>query len=314
MQTTTEPTATTAPSPNGSARSAPRAPCVPCPPAKSNGRVRCEHPCAFPSCGLGCVAARTSLASRIAVFAYGVASYAVCLVTFVYLFGFMIGFGVPTALDGEPQGPLWRALLVNLGLVALFGVQHSVMARPWFKRALTRIIPSAAERPTYVLLSCVALVAMFWLWRPIGGDIWRVDNRPAALALVALFAAGGGLVFVATFLINHFDLFGLRQVWLFLRGRPYTQLKFGTPAIYKYVRHPLYVGWIITFWATPHMTIAHLVFALGMTAYILLAIKWEERDLVSVHGSDYIEYRKNVPMLTPRLGRRSAARPQVRAS
>ncbi|HKO57926.1 MAG TPA: isoprenylcysteine carboxylmethyltransferase family protein [Thermoanaerobaculia bacterium] len=236
---------------------------------------------------------------RIAFFAYGLLCYAVFFATFLYAIGFIGGFGVPTTLDGAPRGPLARALAVDLVLLTLFAVQHSVMARRWFKERWTRFVPPVLERSTYVLLSSVALILMFWQWRPLGGVVWSVSDPAGRLALRILFGFGFALVLVATFLINHFDLFGLRQVWLFLRGKPYTQLKFGTPGPYRLVRHPLYVGWFFAFWMTPVMTSAHLLFAIATAAYILLAIQFEERDLLREHGSAYEEYRRRVPMLIP---------------
>jgi protein-S-isoprenylcysteine O-methyltransferase Ste14 len=247
-----------------------------------------------------------SLLHRFLTFAYGVASYAVFFVTFLYAAGFIGDFVVPKSIDSPAVVPFWRALLVNLGLLALFAVQHSVMARPAFKRWWTRLIPEPAERSTYVLFSSLALIALFAGWQPMGGTIWHVENQAGRIALYAAFAFGWGLVLVSTYLINHFDLFGLRQVWLHLRGREYTTLKFATPSLYKHVRHPLYVGWFFAFWATPTMTVAHLVFALITTAYILLAIRWEERDLAA-HHPEYTEYQRRVPMLIPR--RQTAAPP-----
>ena len=239
-----------------------------------------------------------SISHRVLVFAYGIASYAVFLVTFLYAAGFIGNFLVPKSIDSQATVPFWPALLVNLGLLALFAVQHSVMARPAFKRWWTRIVPEPAERSTYVLFSSVALIALFAFWQPMGGAVWHVENPIGKAALYAAFAFGWGLVLVTTFLINHFDLFGLRQVWLHLLGKEYTALKFVTPAPYRIVRHPLYVGWLFAFWATPTMTVAHLVFALMTTAYILVAIRLEERDLVA-HHPEYADYQRNVPMLLP---------------
>jgi protein-S-isoprenylcysteine O-methyltransferase Ste14 len=238
---------------------------------------------------------------RVTVFAYGVASYAVFFATFLYAVGFIGNFGVPKTIDGERQVPLIQAMLTNMGLLGLFAVQHSVMARRWFKRAWTRIVPEPAERSTYVLLSSLCLIAMFYFWEPMGGPIWSVENPTARLALMAIFFLGFAIVLVSTFLINHFDLFGLRQVYLYLRGRRYTTLQFRTPAFYRYVRHPLYFGWLLAFWAAPDMTAAHLLFALLTTAYIFMAIQWEERDLVRDHGELYRQYRRTTPMILPRL-------------
>jgi protein-S-isoprenylcysteine O-methyltransferase Ste14 len=241
---------------------------------------------------------------RIAAFTYGVVCYAIFFVTFLYAIGFVGDLFVPKSIDSAPQGPLGQALLINTLLLGLFAVQHSVMARPAFKRWWTRFVPKPVERSTYVLFSSLALIALFVHWQPIGGVIWDVQDPVGQAVLYGLFAFGWGLVLVATFLINHFDLFGLRQVWLYLRGKEYRPLNFGTPALYKIVRHPLYVGWFFAFWATPTMTVAHLFFALLTTAYILIAIRFEERDLVAEHGARYSEYRRQVPMLVPRLGGR----------
>jgi methanethiol S-methyltransferase len=245
------------------------------------------------------------MVKRIALFTYGVVSYFIFLGTFLYAVGFIGGFGVPTRLDGERQGSLGAALAVDAGLLALFAVQHSVMARRWFKDWWTRIVPPPIERSTYVLFSSVALLLLFALWRPMGVTVWAVTGPAARTTLLALFGFGWALVLLCTFLINHFDLFGLRQVWLFLRGRPYTPVPFATPGPYRLVRHPLYVGWLFAFWMTPVMTLAHLVFAVGTTLYILAAIQFEERDLVREHGHTYEDYRRRVPMLLPSGGRAS---------
>ncbi len=246
--------------------------------------------------------------NRTLVFAYGGLSYLIFLGTFLYAVGFIGGFAVPTRLDAPSRDPLAVALAIDAALLGLFAVQHSVMARKWFKDAWTRIVPAAAERSTYVLLSSLALILLFWQWRPIGGVVWSVENEGARLALRGLFGFGWAVVLVCTFLINHFDLFGLRQVWLHLMGRPYTPLGFVTPGPYRHVRHPLYVGWLFAFWMTPTMTVAHLVFAIATTAYILIAIQFEESDLLREHGSTYAQYRARVPMLVPfRRARRSEA-------
>jgi len=236
---------------------------------------------------------------RVLALAYGVTCYAIFLMTFCYAIGFIGGFVVPTALDGEASGSLGTALLVNLGLLALFAVQHSVMARPGFKRAWTKIVPRPVERSTYVLFASLALCLLFWQWRPMGGMVWEVTNPLGRGALRGLFGFGWALVLVTTFLINHFDLFGLRQVWMYFRGQKYRPLSFVTPGPYKFVRHPLYVGWLCVFWATPTMTVAHLLFAVMTTAYILVAIRLEERDLLAEHGQRYATYRRQVPMLVP---------------
>jgi methanethiol S-methyltransferase len=241
---------------------------------------------------------------RIAGFVYGLVSYAVFFVTFLYAAGFVGNLMVPKSLDAAPVGPLGTSLLINLGLLGLFAVQHSVMARPAFKRAWTRIVPQPVERSTYVLASSLALILLFWQWRPLGGVVWDVQQPIGRALLHAGFAFGWLLVLFTTFLINHFDLFGLRQVWLHLRGRPYRPLAFKTPGPYRLVRHPLYVGWLFAFWSTPTMTLTHLLFAVVTTAYILVAIRFEERDLVEAHP-EYAEYSSRVPMLVP-VGRRAA--------
>jgi protein-S-isoprenylcysteine O-methyltransferase Ste14 len=236
---------------------------------------------------------------RFLVLAYGTVSYALSVATLLYAIGFIGGFITPTRLDGPRQGSIGASLAVDLGLLVVFALQHSVMARPAFKRWWARFIPDVAERSTYVLLSSLALLLLFGLWRPIGGVVWETEDATGRAVLYAIFGAGWLIVLAATFLINHFDLFGLRQVWLYFRGRPYSRLQFSTPALYRVVRHPLYVGWLLAFWATPLMTSAHLVFAAVLTAYILAAIRWEERDLAEVHP-EYAAYRRRVPMLIPR--------------
>lgn len=236
---------------------------------------------------------------RVATFVYGVLCYLVFFVTYLYAIGFIGNVFVPKSIDSGRTSPLAEALLINAGLLALFAVQHSVMARPWFKQMWTRVIPKQAERSTYVLLSSLALILLFWLWQPIGGVVWNVEQPALRAILYALFAMGFLLVLISTFLINHFDLFGLRQVYLYLRGREYTQLRFGTPILYRHVRHPLYLGWLFAFWATPTMTIAHLVFAIATTAYIFIAIQLEEKDLVDIYGDEYRRYRDSVPMIVP---------------
>ena len=254
---------------------------------------------------------------RVLVFLYGAVAYAIFFATFLYAIGFVGNLFVPKAIDSAPQLPFIQALLVNLGLLGIFAVQHSVMARPVFKRWVTRFIPQAAERSTFVLAASIALIVLFYFWQPMGGVVWSVENPQAQILLHALFAFGWLLVLVSTFLINHFDLFGLRQVWLNLHRKPYTELKFGTPLVYRLVRHPLYLGFVLGFWATPVMTAAHLVFAAVTTAYILIAIQLEERDLMDAHP-EYAEYRRRVPMIIPFIGRKrtrgSTVTPAVKAA
>jgi protein-S-isoprenylcysteine O-methyltransferase Ste14 len=242
---------------------------------------------------------------RSAIFAYSIASYAVFFVTYLYAAGFLGNFLVPKSIDSPRAGSVAQAILVDAGLLLLFALQHSVMARPAFKRCWTRFVPQPAERSTYVLFSSLALILLFWLWQPIGGAVWRIQNPIGRGVMYGLFAVGLLTVLVTTFLINHFDLFGLRQGWLYFRNRPYTNLHFVTPGPYKIVRHPLYVGWLLTFWATPDMTAAHAFFALLTTAYILVAIQLEERDLANAYP-DYERYRQQVPMLIPRTTRPTA--------
>jgi protein-S-isoprenylcysteine O-methyltransferase Ste14 len=230
---------------------------------------------------------------------YGVVCYVIFFITFLYAIGFMGNLVVPKSIDAVPTAPLLTALIVNTLLLGLFAVQHSVMARPAFKKWWTGLTSPHNERSTYVLLSSIALIILFRYWQPMGGVIWSLESGPAVTLMWAGFAFGWGLVLVSTFLINHFDLFGLRHVWLYFRGEPYTNLRFSTPGPYKLVRHPLYVGWIFAFWCTPIMTIAHLFFAVVTTIYILLAIQWEEKDLIDVHGEDYKNYKRRVPMLIP---------------
>ena len=237
---------------------------------------------------------------RFLILVYGVACYAIFFVTFLYAIGFVGGIGVPKSIDSTPTLGLGAAVAINLLLLGAFALQHSVMARPAFKRAWTRIVPEAAERSTYVLFSSLALILLFWQWQPMGLVVWQVDNAFGRVLLYAAFAFGWALVFVSTLLLNHFDLFGLRQVWLQFRGRPYTDLPFKTPGLYRIVRHPLYVGWFFAFWSTPVMTAAHFVFALMTTVYILIAIRLEERDLVAALP-EYAEYRRRVPMIVPRI-------------
>jgi protein-S-isoprenylcysteine O-methyltransferase Ste14 len=232
------------------------------------------------------------------VFSYGVCAYVTFLITYLYAVGFVGNIGVPKSLDSAPSAPVTVSLAIDVGLLALFALQHSIMARSWFKRALTRVIPPAAERSTYVLASSVALLLLFWQWRPLGGAVWSVQDPSLRTVTYLAFAFGWLLVLVTTFLINHFDLFGLRQVWLYLRGRRYQPLDFATPGPYRLVRHPLYLGWLFAFWATPTMTVTHLLFATMTTAYILIAIQLEERDLLRAHP-EYDLYRRRVPMIVP---------------
>lgn len=250
---------------------------------------------------------------RLAIFVYGIACYAIFFGTFLYAIGFIGNLWVPKSMDSPRDISLGVALVIDLGLLALFAVQHSVMARPAFKRWWTRLVPASAERSTYVLFSSLALIALFGFWQPMGVQIWNVDAPTGVGSLYGVYACGWLLLLYATFLINHFDLFGLRQVWLQLLGRPYTNLQFKTPWLYRQVRHPLYIGWLMIFWATPTMSLAHLVFALMTSAYILVAIQLEERDLIDAHP-EYAAYRRSVPMLVPFIGKRAATPRRARGA
>ncbi|MGM0633569.1 MAG: methanethiol S-methyltransferase [Pseudomonadota bacterium] len=239
--------------------------------------------------------------NRIIPFLYGVLCYAIFFLTFLYLIGFVSNQFVPRSIDVGPATDPGIALLINIGLLALFGIQHSVMARPGFKRQWTRIIPEPAERSTYVLIASAVLILLFWQWRPMTTTIWSVQSLVGQIVLWSGFGAGFLIVLLSTFMINHFDLFGLRQVWLHMRAQPYKHVGFMARYLYRFVRHPLYLGFLLAFWATPQMTVGHLVFALGMTVYILIGVRYEERDLVHFLGEDYARYREEVPMIIPGL-------------
>lgn len=236
---------------------------------------------------------------RLLFFGYGLTCYGIFLGTFLYAIAFVGGFLVPRRLDGPLEGSLALAITLDCALLTVFAAQHSIMARQWFKERWTQIVPWAIERSTYVLCASLALDLLFWQWRPIGFQIWSVENTAARVLLWSSFAFGWMIVLTMTFFINHFDLFGLRQVWLPLMGRPYTRITFRTPPPYRLVRHPLYFGFLLTFWMTPNMTLAHLLFAVATTGYIVLAIQFEEKDLIREHGTAYSEYRRQVPMLLP---------------
>ncbi|HLG14327.1 MAG TPA: isoprenylcysteine carboxylmethyltransferase family protein [Blastocatellia bacterium] len=255
---------------------------------------------------------------RVIGFGYGVVCYLIFFGTFLYAIGFVGGgnlYGagkpliVPRSIDlsvaGEGEGLIQR-LIINALLLSLFAVQHSVMARQWFKRRWTKMVAPLLERSTFVLVASLLLLLLFWEWRPIGTDrvAWNVENSTARLVLQALFWAGWLIVLISTFLVDHFDLFGLKQVYCYLRGVECPPLAFKTPAFYKGVRHPIYLGFIIAFWATPRMSMGHLFFAIMTTAYILVAIQFEERDLIRHYGDAYKKYREHVSMLTPISWRR----------
>lgn len=235
---------------------------------------------------------------------YGIIAYLTFLITILYAIGFVGNLLVPKTIDGIPEVGLLKALLINAGLLTLFAVQHSVMARPAFKKWWTKMIPVEIERSTYVLFSNILLLFLFWKWEPLGGVVWSIEDGLLTGILYALFGLGWTIVLVSTFLINHFDLFGLRQVWLNFRKKPYTSLSFGLPLFYKHVRHPLYFGFLVAFWATPTMTVTHLIFAVACTGYIIVGALLEERDLVSHFGDKYRAYKANVPMLIPFFSKR----------
>ena len=243
--------------------------------------------------------------------AFGALCHAMFLAVFLYMACFVGNFAVPKTIDAPAtQTPVPTALAINALLLALFAVPHSIMARPAFKRAWTRIVPAAIERSVYVLIANLSMALLLWQWRPITATVWDVPGPVGRALMWTLFAAGWLLVPVASLMISHFDLFGTRQVWLHFKRQAYEYLPFHTPMLYKLVRHPLYVGWMIAFWATPTMTAGHLLFAAFLTAYMLAAIPLEERDLVNVFGARYEEYRRRVPALVPRLcAQREPSRP-----
>lgn len=236
---------------------------------------------------------------RVISFVYGVLAHLSFLLILVYLIGFLANVGVPKSIDSGPATPFGQALAINIALLALFAIPHSVMARPGFKQWWTTIIPTHLERSTYVLISNVFVVLLLWQWRPMTEVIWNVEHPVGTVVLWGLFGLGWFVLVFASFMINHFDLFGTRQVYLHLRGEDYTPPTFKATGFYKYIRHPLMLGWLLGFWSTPQMTVGHLVFAVGTTVYILVAIQIEERDLVKFHGEAYEQYRRQVSMLLP---------------
>jgi protein-S-isoprenylcysteine O-methyltransferase Ste14 len=244
--------------------------------------------------------------SRAITLLFSIVAYAIFFATFLYLICFVGNLPfAPVTVDRGPSAPVATALVIDIALIALFGVQHSVMARQGFKKAWTRVVPHESERSAYVLAASAALLILMFLWRPIGGLAWEVVNPAFSTILMALFAIGWVLVLVSTFLINHFELFGLQQAWLHVTRREAAPPQFRQPLFYKIVRHPLYLGFFLAFWATPAMSYGHLLLAAGMSVYMRIAIRYEERDLVRLFGSDYEDYRSRVGMLTPRLRKRA---------
>jgi methanethiol S-methyltransferase len=238
---------------------------------------------------------------RWSFFVYGVFCHLLFLATYAYMAGFVGNLWVPKSLDSAPANDLFAAG-IDVLLIGLFGLQHSIMARPWFKRIWTRLVPEPIERSTYVLISCVAVFLLIWQWRGLDANIWNVEHPVGRGLLWALFAVGWLMVPAVSLMINHFDMFGTRQVWLYLRGRPYVSLPFRTPLLYSRMRHPLYVGWAVAFWATPTMTLGHLLSAGAMTLYVIVAARIEERDLVDHYGDTYRAYQRRVPAYVPRFG------------
>ncbi len=235
--------------------------------------------------------------------AYGIVCYLVFFLTFLYLIGFLANFVVPKGIDGDAIVTLPNPFVVNLFLIVLFGLQHSIMARPWFKQRWTRLVPAAIERSTYVLATSVILISIFALWQPLPYTVWRTDAAWLQIVLWAVFTSGFLIALLSTFMTDHFDLFGLRQVYLRFVGRMYQHPPFKVIFLYRLVRHPLYTGMFIGLWATPHMTVGHLLFAGGLTIYVLVAVGWEEDDLVEILGDSYRSYQEGVPMFIPRPGK-----------
>jgi methanethiol S-methyltransferase len=240
---------------------------------------------------------------RIVGFGYGMACYAIFFATFLYLIAFLANFMVPKGIDGGTPMATGPAVLINVLLMALFGFQHSVMARPAFKKRLTAFVPESVERSTFVLAASVALIILYWQWRPLPQVVWSAESPVGQAGLWGLMLAGFGIVLLSTFVIDHFDLFGLRQVWLGLVGRAYRHPPFQVTSFYRFIRHPIYLGLLLGIWGTPRMTLGHMIFAIGMSGYILIGIQYEERDLEMFLGEDYRRYKERVPMLVPAIGK-----------
>ncbi|MDH3892774.1 MAG: isoprenylcysteine carboxylmethyltransferase family protein [candidate division Zixibacteria bacterium] len=244
--------------------------------------------------------------SRVLAFLYSMICYMLFLGTFLYAVGFVGNLFVPKSIDSGPSTGLGLALLINALLLAAFAIQHTIMARPGFKKLWTKIVPKSVERSTFVLFTNCILILMYWQWRPMSADIWVVESLVGKVALTALFGVGWLIVLLSTFMINHFDLFGLRQTWLPLIGKPLTPPHFQTTGFYKIVRHPIMFGFVVAFWATPHMTLGHLFFSIMTTGYILVGIWFEERDLIADLGENYLKYRREVSKLIPWFPKKSA--------
>jgi protein-S-isoprenylcysteine O-methyltransferase Ste14 len=237
--------------------------------------------------------------NKVVSFLYGVVCYLVFFFSFLYLIGFVGNLLVPKSLDSNIESSLTQSLIINVVLLGLFAIQHTIMARPIFKRWCTKVVPAQVERSTYVLAASLLFLMLCWQWRPMPGVIWNIESPVGKVVLFGLIWLGWGTLLFSSFIINHFDLFGLRQVWLHIGNKEYHHVSFQTKNLYRYVRHPIMLGFIIAFWATPSMSVGHLLFASAMTAYILIGIRFEEHDLVQFLGKDYADYRQQIPMLFP---------------
>lgn len=243
--------------------------------------------------------------NRTLSFCYGLVCYAVFLISFLYAIGFVGDFVVPKSINSGSQSSILHSLIINLVLLSLFAVQHTIMARPAFKRWWTKIVPIQVERSTFVLVASLILLLLYWQWQPMPSVVWSIENPVGKTLLLALFWIGWLVVLLSTFMINHFDLFGLRQVWLHFSNQDYHHVEFQTNSLYRYVRHPIMFGFIIAFWATPFMTVGHLLFAFVTTAYIFIGVQFEEHDLMQFLGKNYDDYRRRVPMLIPFMKKRN---------